>query len=264
MLDGIKIEDQLRSGPASLGLMLGKLNNITNIQWSDCSHQNVCEGCQRPISDRFLLRVNESSWHEECVQCAVCQEPLTMTCYSRDRKFYCKHDYQHCEERLSGLCKVLPPRCCVPADLLSHPDPTFYPCVGSRVQPLALMPTPPAVARAARHHALLAEVTQALHRPRALLGFVSAEGPGWRSVRRKRFSVLPQAAACNLSPSLTFCSQQGLEHRAGWRGFGGDVRRPATVRGASVMLEGRSRVYAAETSSEGRAHMVRVSSFPLS
>lgn len=32
MLDGIKIEDQLRSGPASLGLMLGKFNSIKNIQ----------------------------------------------------------------------------------------------------------------------------------------------------------------------------------------------------------------------------------------
>ncbi|XP_030631679.1 LIM homeobox transcription factor 1, beta a [Chanos chanos] len=84
MLDGIKIEDQLRSGPDSLGLMLG----------AECHLQTVCEGCQRPISDRFLMRVNESSWHEECLQCVVCQQPLTTTCYSRDRKLYCKQDYQ--------------------------------------------------------------------------------------------------------------------------------------------------------------------------
>lgn len=61
---------------------------------SDCQHQAVCEGCQRPISDRFLMRVNESSWHEECLQCAACQQALTTSCYFRDRKLYCKQDYQ--------------------------------------------------------------------------------------------------------------------------------------------------------------------------
>uniref|UniRef100_A0A3B5LXZ6 LIM zinc-binding domain-containing protein n=1 Tax=Xiphophorus couchianus TaxID=32473 RepID=A0A3B5LXZ6_9TELE len=55
---------------------------------------SVCEGCQRPISDRFLMRVNDSSWHEECLQCTVCQQPLTTSCYFRERKLYCKHDYQ--------------------------------------------------------------------------------------------------------------------------------------------------------------------------
>ncbi|XP_043966914.1 LIM/homeobox protein LMX-1.2-like [Gambusia affinis] len=85
MLDGIKIEDHpLRSGQATLGVMLG----------SECHHRSVCEGCQRPISDRFLMRVNDSSWHEECLQCTVCQQPLTTSCYFRERKLYCKHDYQ--------------------------------------------------------------------------------------------------------------------------------------------------------------------------
>ncbi|KAJ8007419.1 hypothetical protein DPEC_G00117300 [Dallia pectoralis] len=84
MLDGIKIEEHLRTGAAALGVMIG----------AECPHQAVCEGCQRPISDRFLMRVNESSWHEECLQCAVCQKPLTTTCYCRDRKLYCKMDYQ--------------------------------------------------------------------------------------------------------------------------------------------------------------------------
>ncbi|XP_051981362.1 LIM homeobox transcription factor 1, beta a [Xyrauchen texanus] len=100
MLDGIKIEDQLRTGPDSLGGMFG----------SDCAHQNVCEGCQRPISDRFLLRVNESSWHEECLQCSVCQQPLTTSCYSRDRKLYCKHDYQQLfATKCSGCLEKIAP-----------------------------------------------------------------------------------------------------------------------------------------------------------
>ncbi|KAL4609368.1 hypothetical protein GN956_G23509 [Arapaima gigas] len=78
MLDGVKIEEHLQSGPPALGVLLG----------------SVCEGCRRPISDRFLLRVNESSWHEECLQCAACRQPLSTSCYLRDRKLYCKLDYQ--------------------------------------------------------------------------------------------------------------------------------------------------------------------------
>ncbi|XP_077097908.1 LIM homeobox transcription factor 1, beta a [Siphateles boraxobius] len=100
MLDGIKIEDQFRTGAESLALMLG----------SDCAHPSVCEGCHRPISDRFLLRVNDCSWHEECVQCSVCQQPLTMSCYSRDQKLYCKHDYQQLfATKCSGCLEKIAP-----------------------------------------------------------------------------------------------------------------------------------------------------------
>ncbi|XP_031426763.1 LIM homeobox transcription factor 1, beta b [Clupea harengus] len=101
MLDGIKLEDHpLRSGPATLGVMLG----------TDCQHPSVCEGCQRPIADRFLMRVNDSSWHEECLQCAVCQQPLTASCYFRERKLYCKHDYQQLfATKCSGCLEKIAP-----------------------------------------------------------------------------------------------------------------------------------------------------------
>ncbi|KAI4587588.1 hypothetical protein MJG53_005375 [Ovis ammon polii x Ovis aries] len=99
MLDGIKMEEHaLRPGPATLGVLLG----------SDCPHPAVCEGCQRPISDRFLMRVNESSWHEECLQCAACQQALTTSCYFRDRKLYCKQDYQHFLIGSRWICLVDP------------------------------------------------------------------------------------------------------------------------------------------------------------
>ncbi|KFQ34516.1 LIM homeobox transcription factor 1-alpha, partial [Mesitornis unicolor] len=57
--------------------------------------KSVCEGCQRVISDRFLLRLNDSLWHEQCVQCASCKEPLQTTCFYRDKKLYCKLDYEN-------------------------------------------------------------------------------------------------------------------------------------------------------------------------
>ncbi|KAG7262135.1 hypothetical protein CRUP_003947 [Coryphaenoides rupestris] len=53
-----------------------------------------CAGCRRSISERFLMRVNGCSWHEQCVRCAACRQPLRNTCYCRDTKLYCKVHYQ--------------------------------------------------------------------------------------------------------------------------------------------------------------------------
>uniref|UniRef100_A0A8C3XXN1 LIM homeobox transcription factor 1-alpha n=1 Tax=Catharus ustulatus TaxID=91951 RepID=A0A8C3XXN1_CATUS len=86
MLDGLKMEESLQSAldPATpFSSLLGK-----------SGHPSVCEGCQRVILDRFLLRLNDSLWHEQCVQCASCKEPLQTTCFYRDKKLYCKLDYE--------------------------------------------------------------------------------------------------------------------------------------------------------------------------
>uniref|UniRef100_A0A8D0CEN2 LIM homeobox transcription factor 1-alpha n=1 Tax=Scleropages formosus TaxID=113540 RepID=A0A8D0CEN2_SCLFO len=64
----------------------------------------VCAGCESPIADRFLLRVNERSWHETCVKCAVCRTTLSGTCYCRDRLLYCKHDYEKLFVRKCSSC----------------------------------------------------------------------------------------------------------------------------------------------------------------
>ncbi|KAM8844534.1 LIM homeobox transcription factor 1-alpha isoform 1-T1 [Spinachia spinachia] len=64
----------------------------------------MCAACESPIADRFLLRVNERSWHETCVKCAVCLSALTGTCYCRDRLLYCKHDYEKLFVRKCSAC----------------------------------------------------------------------------------------------------------------------------------------------------------------
>ena len=55
--------------------------------------KEVCAGCQCPIEDRYLLRVMDNSWHETCLQCALCHQPLVGSCFARDRQLYCKADY---------------------------------------------------------------------------------------------------------------------------------------------------------------------------
>ncbi|XP_022238737.1 LIM homeobox transcription factor 1-beta-like [Limulus polyphemus] len=52
-----------------------------------------CTACRQPIVDRYIMRVMDNSWHEGCLLCSVCHNHLTKTCYSRDRKLYCKADY---------------------------------------------------------------------------------------------------------------------------------------------------------------------------
>lgn len=88
MLDGLKMEENFQSAietSASFSSLLGRA----------VSPKSVCEGCQRVISDRFLLRLNDGFWHEQCVQCASCKEPLETTCFYRDKKLYCKYDYEN-------------------------------------------------------------------------------------------------------------------------------------------------------------------------
>lgn len=53
----------------------------------------ICEGCGQKIQDRYLMRVGELSWHEQCLSCCVCGCPLAHTCYTRNAKLYCKPDY---------------------------------------------------------------------------------------------------------------------------------------------------------------------------
>ena len=55
--------------------------------------KELCSGCDRVIEDRFLLRVMENSWHEGCLQCSVCRHPLINSCFVKDRKLFCKQDY---------------------------------------------------------------------------------------------------------------------------------------------------------------------------
>ncbi|CAG0887484.1 unnamed protein product [Cyprideis torosa] len=65
-----------------------------------------CEGCAAPIRDRFILRVGDSEghWHEACLVCSVCQVPLLDSCYSKDKKIFCKADYERLYIARCGGC----------------------------------------------------------------------------------------------------------------------------------------------------------------
>nr|XP_055042025.1 LIM homeobox transcription factor 1-alpha [Misgurnus anguillicaudatus]XP_055042026.1 LIM homeobox transcription factor 1-alpha [Misgurnus anguillicaudatus] len=70
----------------------------------------VCKGCNELIQDRYMLRVQDGLWHERCLYCASCREPLTNTCFVRNKSLYCKRDYQKLFlVRCKGCAEVISP-----------------------------------------------------------------------------------------------------------------------------------------------------------
>ena len=55
----------------------------------------ACAGCQLAIRDRHYLSAVDADWHTTCLVCSVCQMSLDSqpTCYVKDSRIYCKHDY---------------------------------------------------------------------------------------------------------------------------------------------------------------------------
>ncbi|KAL4218971.1 LIM/homeobox protein Lhx8 [Mactra antiquata] len=56
---------------------------------------DICFGCGLHITDRFILKVNDQSWHVACLRCCVCQTALDRqnTCFIREDNIYCRLDY---------------------------------------------------------------------------------------------------------------------------------------------------------------------------
>ncbi|XP_048587095.1 LIM homeobox transcription factor 1-beta isoform X2 [Nematostella vectensis] len=70
---------------------------------------NICTGCNEPIEDRFLMKVVDEAWHESCLQCCICRSQLSRSCFSKDRKLYCRTDYEKVfGTKCSGCKKTIP------------------------------------------------------------------------------------------------------------------------------------------------------------
>ena len=57
------------------------------------SDGQICKGCDNPINDKYIFRVLDFSWHEQCLHCSVCSRHLENTCYVKGMHFYCQDDY---------------------------------------------------------------------------------------------------------------------------------------------------------------------------
>ncbi|KAL2089448.1 hypothetical protein ACEWY4_014136 [Coilia grayii] len=105
----------------------------------------VCKGCHLRIRDKYLLRVHDGLWHESCLQCVTCLEPLTHSCFLRDNKLYCRRDYINAPQRRL-LCFGLhptPPYRIPPHRIPPHPTPAHPTAPHHTPAQAALLRTPP-------------------------------------------------------------------------------------------------------------------------
>uniref|UniRef100_A0A914WF22 LIM zinc-binding domain-containing protein n=1 Tax=Plectus sambesii TaxID=2011161 RepID=A0A914WF22_9BILA len=60
---------------------------------------DLCTLCGTYILDRYVLRVNNQSWHPECLRCGLCSLALEQypSCFVRDDHVYCKPCYNRYE-----------------------------------------------------------------------------------------------------------------------------------------------------------------------
>ncbi|CAJ0947175.1 unnamed protein product, partial [Mesorhabditis belari] len=79
-----------------------------------------CVGCGFEIRDRYMLKVMEEPWHENCLRCCACQRPLSSngSCFAKDGRLYCREDHS---ELFGRKCR----RC----SLSLHPSDMVFRCV---------------------------------------------------------------------------------------------------------------------------------------
>jgi len=66
----------------------------------------LCAGCRQPITERYLLRALESSWHEDCLRCSCCDCRLGevgSTLFTRSNLMLCRRDYLRSVHQLAVL-----------------------------------------------------------------------------------------------------------------------------------------------------------------
>ena len=73
--------------------MLGEEQTLRRAAGPDDPKMAECSECRLPITDAFVVRVGDTSLHEDCLRCAVCKESLSESCFSKFGQFYCKADF---------------------------------------------------------------------------------------------------------------------------------------------------------------------------
>ncbi|CAI4221602.1 unnamed protein product [Auanema sp. JU1783] len=66
----------------------------------------ICVGCGYEIHDRYLLKIMNESYHENCLRCYACHQPLAgnNSCYTKDGNVYCQEDHSMLFSRRCARC----------------------------------------------------------------------------------------------------------------------------------------------------------------
>ncbi|UMM30261.1 hypothetical protein L5515_012217 [Caenorhabditis briggsae] len=73
--------------------------------------QNKCYCCNEQIFDRFICRMDNRSYHENCVKCGICESPLAEKCFWKNGTIYCSQHYykDYSAHRCAGCKKGVSP-----------------------------------------------------------------------------------------------------------------------------------------------------------
>jgi len=65
----------------------------------------TCQKCKDPINDKFISRINDLSWHDQCIRCTKCGCQLTSKCFELDNELLCPEDYVRRKFKKCSRCK---------------------------------------------------------------------------------------------------------------------------------------------------------------
>ncbi|XP_033643223.1 LIM/homeobox protein Lhx3-like isoform X2 [Asterias rubens] len=89
-----------RDSAVDFDLVTGVLNTMSlapdfgyTKDFSFCQSVPKCAGCDQSILDRFILKVQDRSWHAKCLKCVDCQVQLNERCFTRGGQLFCKEDF---------------------------------------------------------------------------------------------------------------------------------------------------------------------------
>ncbi|XP_065203333.1 LIM/homeobox protein Lhx4 isoform X2 [Planococcus citri] len=68
-----------------------------------------CGGCQEFILDRFILKVQERTWHASCLKCHECGLQLSDKCFAKNGMLFCKDDFFKFGTKCAGCDLGIPP-----------------------------------------------------------------------------------------------------------------------------------------------------------
>ena len=66
-----------------------------------------CSECHRTIRDKMVVRVGDSTLHEDCLKCQVCRDKLDGSCFTKFGQFYCKQDFYRMFGPRCAACQLV-------------------------------------------------------------------------------------------------------------------------------------------------------------
>ncbi|PAV73198.1 hypothetical protein WR25_14294 [Diploscapter pachys] len=78
--------------------------------------ENICVCCAYPIREQFYLQVMGEAYHEFCLRCTACQNPMAnrTSCYAKNGHYYCKECHALIFSQKCARCQAI----LLPSDLI--------------------------------------------------------------------------------------------------------------------------------------------------